>query len=156
MVFASPGSCGLPFRRGSLLGGRYRPTSMTEPTGPDAARPKLKLDGFGQMTLAEVRAVVGSGGRIVVFPYAESWIVVSFRRMSKPTLRRPEDHALRIAFVPILHSLLFGWWGIPWGPIYTITCIWQCARGGIDVTQDVMTDLEMLFKDRSLEPVADG
>jgi hypothetical protein len=154
VLFASPGSCGLPFRRGSLLGARYRPTSMAEPTGPESGRPTLKLNGFGGMTLAEVRAVIGAGGRIVVFPYAESWIVVSFRRMSKPTLRRPEDHALRLGAVQILHSLLFGWWGFPWGPIYTVSSIWQCARGGIDVTQDVMTDLEMLFRDRTLEPVA--
>ena len=37
----------------------------------------------------------------------------------------------------MLVSLLFGWWGIPFGPIYTI---WSIAENfkGKDVTQEVI------------------
>ena len=40
-----------------------------------------------------------------------------------------------------LISLLAGWWGIPWGPIYTITSLVTNLRGGKDVTQHVIASL---------------
>lgn len=40
-----------------------------------------------------------------------------------------------------LLSLLFGWWGIPWGPIYTIGALITNFSGGRDVTQEVSYSL---------------
>ncbi|GEM_PF-4892691 len=36
-------------------------------------------------------------------------------------------------------SLLFGWWGFPWGIIYTPISLWHNARGGSDHTHEVLT-----------------
>jgi hypothetical protein len=33
-----------------------------------------------------------------------------------------------------LLTLLAGWWGIPWGPIYTVLSLWVNMRGGHDLT----------------------
>jgi hypothetical protein len=33
--------------------------------------------------------------------------------------------------------LVAGWWGIPWGPIYTVQSNYNNSRGGKDVTQAV-------------------
>jgi hypothetical protein len=38
-------------------------------------------------------------------------------------------------------NLLLGWWGIPWGPIYTIGNFITMIGGGTDVTQEVMGQL---------------
>jgi hypothetical protein len=35
-------------------------------------------------------------------------------------------------------SLIVGWWGIPWDPIYTIGSVYKNLTGGIDVTGDVL------------------
>lgn len=35
-----------------------------------------------------------------------------------------------------LLSLLLGWWGIPWGPIYTLQAIEKNNNGGIVLTKD--------------------
>ncbi len=40
-----------------------------------------------------------------------------------------------------LLSLAAGWWGIPWGPIYTIQSVYNNSRGGEDVTQAVVNSL---------------
>ena len=40
-----------------------------------------------------------------------------------------------------LLSLLLGWWGIPWGPIYTIQSLWVNLKGGRDVTQEIMPSM---------------
>jgi len=126
---------------------------MTPPQ-PGVA-PKLpKIHGAGGMTIAAVRAAVSGGARFLVFPYCESWLIVSFRRVSDPVLVKPGESTLRAAGVPILHSLLFGWWGFPWGPIWTVMTVSRSLRGGIDVTGPLMADLEDAYADRQLEPIS--
>jgi hypothetical protein len=38
-------------------------------------------------------------------------------------------------------SLVAGWWGIPWGPIYTIGSVITNMQGGKDVTDAVWNQL---------------
>ena len=38
-------------------------------------------------------------------------------------------------------SLLLGWWGIPWGPIWTIGTVFKNLSGGVDVTGNVLSAL---------------
>lgn len=116
----------------------------------------LKIKRARGLTLAALRAAISGGARFVVFPYCESWILVSFKRATDPILVRPGESRLRVAGAPIVHSLLFGWWGIPWGPFWTITTLWRTLRGGIDVTDDVMAHLELAYADRQLEPVSNS
>jgi hypothetical protein len=35
--------------------------------------------------------------------------------------------------------MLLGWWGIPWGPIYTIQSFWVNFTGGRDVTREIIS-----------------
>ena len=116
----------------------------------------LKIKRLGVMTIAELRSAIAAGARIVVFTYAESWLIVTFKRVTDPTLIRPSESRVKIAAAPILTSLLFGWWGIPWGPIYTVQTLWQSFRGGIDVTDEVMATLEAAYADRQLDPLPAG
>jgi hypothetical protein len=34
-----------------------------------------------------------------------------------------------------------GWWGIPWGPIFTVPALVTNLRGGIDVTESMLASL---------------
>jgi hypothetical protein len=113
----------------------------------------FKVRGVGGMTIAELKTAVAGGATFVVYPYAESWVVVSFKRVSDPILVGPAISRGGGKAVPLLHSLLFGWWGFPWGPIFTIQTVVRTLRGGIDVTNDVMADLEMRYRERPLEPL---
>ncbi|MES2569333.1 MAG: hypothetical protein V4710_04680, partial [Verrucomicrobiota bacterium] len=36
-----------------------------------------------------------------------------------------------------LFTLLVGWWGIPWGPIYTIQTVYRNFRGGVLITDEI-------------------
>ena len=71
----------------------------------------------------ELAKAVEAGGRFVLFSYCISVLVLSFRRSSEITfLRRDQDGAGdAIKFSAI--SGLLGWWGIPWGPIWTIAAL---------------------------------
>jgi hypothetical protein len=83
-------------------------------------------------------AEVQQGGRLVVFEYCVSFLVITLRRRSKPQLiRSGEDAAARGRRYSRI-SLLCGWWGIPWGPIWTIGSLMTNLRGGRDVTEALL------------------
>ena len=106
------------------------------------------------MTLKEVSrwsheylaADIAKGGKFVVFPYAISIIAVTYKRSSQiyyiPSYRMAITHG----WMYLLISIVLGWWGIPWGPIYTIQSIVR-AFDGINVTDSV---IESLNKNGSL------
>lgn len=73
------------------------------------------------------------GARIVVFEYCISLIFVTFKRTSFGYLIQPHQGTFTKALPYILISLFLGWWGFPWGPIYTISSIFKNLFGGIDV-----------------------
>ena len=70
---------------------------------------------------------------VVRYPYVVSAVFVTFRFESRPHRHVSED-ARYIRGIPyLLVSLLFGWWGVPWGPIQTWRAIWDCLNGGVEV-----------------------
>jgi hypothetical protein len=83
---------------------------------------------------------VEAGGRFVIFTYCISVLVLTFKRPSNIMfLRRDQDGASPAIGYSVLSGLL-GWWGIPWGPIWTIAALISNARGGRDVTLEVLTE----------------
>ncbi len=70
---------------------------------------------------------------VVRYPYVVSVVVVTFRFLSRPHRVRSAD-ARYVRGIPyLLVSLLFGWWGVPWGPIQTWWAVWDCLNGGVEV-----------------------
>lgn len=84
---------------------------------------------------------VAAGGRFVVFQYAFSLIVITFRRSSPIIYLAPGQSGVGSAFAWSLIPLFFGWWGIPWGPIYSIGALWRNSAGGVDVTEPILASL---------------
>ena len=81
---------------------------------------------------------VGRADRRRALVLAVSLLVVSFRRSSDiyfVTADRPFTSA-RLGYS--LLSLVAGWWGVPWGPIFTIQSLWTNLSGGRDVTSQVV------------------
>ena len=58
---------------------------------------------------------------------------MSFENYSKPVFIPRGKGTLGPAIPYILISLLFGWWGIPWGPIFTIKSLYTNLNGGMEV-----------------------
>lgn len=81
------------------------------------------------------------GGKFVMYQYCISLLVVTFRRSSNIYFIRSEDNAIVRGLPFTLLSLVLGWWGIPWGPIYTIASVWTNFSGGKDVTKEVLASM---------------
>lgn len=98
----------------------------------------MKIDGIEGMTAAEINAEVAKGGKFVVYQYCISIVVMTFRRSSGVYFIKANENAVVVGAGYTLLSLVAGWWGIPWGPIYTIGALVTNFRGGKDVTKEIM------------------
>jgi hypothetical protein len=74
-----------------------------------------------------------SGSSFVVYQYCISLGIVSFKRYSGVKVIPPGGSRVLPGLPYTLVSLIFGWWGIPWGPIWTLETIGRNLGGGIDV-----------------------
>lgn len=75
--------------------------------------------------------------RWVVFEYCISFVAVSLRRPSRPYRLRHDQWGWLRGLPYTCISLLLGWWGLPWGVIYTPLTVFTNLAGGIDVTAQV-------------------
>ena len=101
-----------------------------------------KIRGIEGMKNGELDFEVQRGGKFVLFQYCISIIVLTFRRPSDIYFLRQGESAVGKGLPFTLLSLVAGWWGIPWGPIYTIQSVYSNSRGGKDVTQAVLNSLK--------------
>ena len=100
-----------------------------------------KIRGTEGMTATELNMELQKGGRFVVYQYCVSILVLTFKRGSDIYFIRADESPLNKALRYILISLIAGWWGIPWRPIWTITTLITNLRGGKDATPQVIASL---------------
>lgn len=102
---------------------------------------QVQLEGTQGMTIEQVRNEVAKGGKFVKFTYTMSFIFLTLQRPSGSIYfiksnESPIDYGMKY----LLLSVLVGWWGIPFGPIFTIVSIVQAFKGQ-DITAIVMASL---------------
>jgi hypothetical protein len=66
-------------------------------------------------------------------------LIMTFKRSSSIYFIKSGESTIKHSFRFILLTLLLGWWGLPWGPIYSIGSIYTNLRGSKDVTAEVLT-----------------
>jgi hypothetical protein len=93
------------------------------------------------LSVSQIKQLVAQGGRFVVFPYTVSIVIATFKRGSSIYFVRPGESSIKHSYRHVLVNGALGWWGIPWGPIYTIGSIYHQVRGGKDITNEVLSHL---------------
>lgn len=73
------------------------------------------------------------GAKIVVFQYCISLIFITFKRPTNGYFIQANESTLSKAIPYILVSFLLGWWGFPWGPLYTISTLFTNFTGGKNI-----------------------
>ncbi len=116
----------------------------------------MKIRGIEGMSNEQVEQELQRGARFVVFQYCISILVMSFKRSSDIYfVKAGEGTGKQKAGFSAL-SLLLGWWGIPWGPIWTIATVFRNASGGVDVTADILAQSRQQQALRQPMPRAPG
>lgn len=89
----------------------------------------------------EILFELDRGAKLVVYQYVISLGIVTFRRNS-PLKLVPADSSPAAKSLPwTLLSFLLGWWGIPFGFIYTPMVLYKNLNGGTDVTPAILAKL---------------
>ncbi|HWB60175.1 MAG TPA: hypothetical protein VG733_11830 [Chthoniobacteraceae bacterium] len=97
-----------------------------------------KIVGIEGMNAEDLRNEISRGGRFVMYQYCISVIFMSFRRSSNIYFIKGGHGSVAKGLPFVLISLLVGWWGIPFGLIWTIQSLVINFGGGKDVTQAVL------------------
>ncbi|MEJ2031270.1 MAG: hypothetical protein P8X66_15805 [Maritimibacter sp.] len=98
----------------------------------------MNIKGTEGMTDAEILAEVDRGGKFIVFYYAFSVLIMTFRRSSDVHFIKAGEKTLSKSLPYTLLTLVVGWWGIPWGPIRVFETLGVNLSGGKDVTSSIV------------------
>ena len=101
----------------------------------------MEIKNIEGLRVSEIKQLVNQGGKFVVFPYTISIVLATMKRSSSIYFIRPNEKTLKYSYRHVGVNLLLGWWGIPWGPIYTIGATYNHITGGKDVTQPILSHL---------------
>ena len=112
----------------------------------------MKIVGIENMGNLELRTELQRGGKFVTFPYVISVLVITFRRTSNVYFIKAGESAVVKGLPFTLLSFLVGWWGIPWGIIYTIGAIWTNLGGGRDVTAEILASMGQTVPPQNINP----
>lgn len=101
----------------------------------------MKIKNIEELKVSEIKQLVRQGAKFVVFPYTISFVLMTLKRNSDIYFIRPNEGTFKYSFSYVLLNFFIGWWGLPWGPIYTIGAIYKHIIGGTDVTQIALDQL---------------
>ena len=90
-----------------------------------------QIKNIDDLTVADLNYELSNGGKFVVFQYCISILIMTFKRSSDIYFIRSNESTVKHSISFTLVTLFFGWWGIPWGPIYSIGSLYTNLSGVI-------------------------
>lgn len=109
----------------------------------------MKIHGIDGMSDGDVNAELENGGKFVTYSYCVSIVFFSFKRSSDIYFIRAGNKDMPNRLGYSLISLVFGPWGIPWGPIWTASTIGKNLAGGENVTRKLLSQIRERAKTRA-------
>jgi hypothetical protein len=98
----------------------------------------MAIVGLGNMSIDELNSELQRGAKFVIYYYCISLVVITFRRGSDIHFIRSGESRVSKGWPWTLLTIVLGWWGIPFGPIFSIQSLYVNLRGGKDVTNEVV------------------
>ena len=98
----------------------------------------MQINGIDGMEIPEIKNEIERGGRFVIFTYTISFIILTFKRPSEIYFIKHGENSTPYSIKYTLATVFLGWWGFPWGPIYSVMSLCANISGGKDVTKEVL------------------
>ena len=98
----------------------------------------MKIRNIEGLSADNLQQEADAGARFVYFPYTISLLLITLKRTSDVYMIRAGESAAARGRRFTLISLFLGWWGIPYGPKYTIESIRtnrRLFRGMVHLTE---------------------
>lgn len=100
-----------------------------------------KIKNIEGLSQSEINRELNNGAKFVVFEYCVSILIMTFKRGTSIYFVKSDESTVKHSIGYTILTLLLGWWGIPWGPIYSIGSLYTNLSGGKDVTDEVLSHL---------------
>jgi hypothetical protein len=126
-----------PSRRRRRLEPAEAPYPRREATG---------IVGFDELSDEEVNQELANGAKFVIYSYCISILILTFKQPSAIHFVRSDESRFLKGIPYTMISLVAGWWGIPFGIIYTIWCIVANSAGGTDVTAEILGNVRQNYE----------
>jgi hypothetical protein len=94
----------------------------------------MKILGIENMSSDQLQFELQRGAKIVCYHCCVSLLVITLRRSSDAYYIPAGESAVSKGLPWTLLTLVMGWWGIPWGPIFTVQSLIVNFKGGKDLT----------------------
>jgi hypothetical protein len=101
----------------------------------------MQIRGIEGMTPEQINDELNRGGRFVIFYYTISVLIMTFKNPTDVYFVRAGEGTMGKSIGYTLLTFLLGWWGFPWGPIYSLYAIGVNFGGGQNVTGQVIDAL---------------
>lgn len=113
----------------------------------------MRIKNIDGLSARDLEREVKNGGKFIHYPFTVSLLVLTFKKSSDVYLVKGNESPVSKGLPFTLISFFFGWWGLPYGPKYTIEAIRSNLRGGKDVTDEVMATVagHILFMETEKE-----
>lgn len=104
----------------------------------------IEVVGLEHLSPEEFEREMEHGGRFVMYSYAISILIMTFKRPTSIYFVKGGESRLVKGLPWTGVTAVLGWWGIPWGPIYSIGCIAGNFAGGTDLTHAVAPEVRRI------------
>lgn len=101
----------------------------------------MKIHGAEGMAPIVVRDQIHRGGKFVVYQFCISFLFITIRRESDIYFIKSDETAFFHGLPFSLLTFIGGWWGLPWGPIRTVECLFTNFGGGKNITEQILADV---------------
>jgi len=101
----------------------------------------MEINGLENISPQQLSQEISRGGKFVIFEYCISLLIITFKQPTSVYYIRPGEGTFGKSALFTVTTLLLGWWGIPWGPIYSIAALITNLKGGKDVTIEIINAL---------------
>ena len=99
----------------------------------------MKIKNLDGLTNDQINRELAQGAKFVIFQFTISIVVMTFKRSSDIYFIRAHQSAALKSLPYTFLTFFLGWWGIPWGPIYSIGSLFSNLTGGKDITKEVLS-----------------
>jgi hypothetical protein len=101
----------------------------------------MKIHGAEGMTPIVIHDQIHRGAKFVVYEFCFSLLFITIRKKSEIYFIKSDENAFFQGLPFAVFTLLFGWWGIPFGPVRTVECLITNFGGGRNITESILAEV---------------
>ena len=101
----------------------------------------MQVVGIENKSVQQLEFEIRNGARFIQYSYCFSVMILTVREPTDIYFLQPGQNRYFRGIPWALLTLVCGWWGIPWGPIRTVQCLYQNLTGGTDLTPEIYSHM---------------